>query len=141
LPHLLERANGALKIVLREAAGDSIGPLDLTARDRVKRRTAARREHRELRSLVGRIVAVGQQPVGLEEVGRPLHALPREPHPATDISDRSRVVVKCPEHLPPCTGLATRTRQRIAGAQKTTIQSKDFENQLGKDLTRGGSVH
>jgi hypothetical protein len=130
-----------LKIVLREAADDSVGPLDLTARDGVKRRASARRECRKLRSLVGGIVGVQHQTVGFEQVGCPLNALPRQPHPAADLGDGSPRLVERSEHLPSGAGLTVGTRQRIPSAKEAAIQSKDFENELGKGLARRAAVH
>jgi hypothetical protein len=141
LTDLLECVDGMLKIVLCEAACDSVGPLDLTARDGVKRRASARRQRREFRSLVRGIVAVRDQTVGFEEIGCSLNTLPCQPHSAADLGDGSLRLVERSEHLPPRAGLATRTRQRIAGAQKTTIQSKDFENQRREGLARRRSLH
>jgi hypothetical protein len=58
LTHLVERVGGVLQIVFRDAARDSVGPLDLTVRDGIERRASARREDREFRSPVGGIVGV-----------------------------------------------------------------------------------
>jgi hypothetical protein len=62
------------------------------------------------------ILRVRHQTVSFEEISGPLNALPREPHPPADLGDRSTFLVERAEHLPPRTGLAKGTRQRIAGA-------------------------
>jgi hypothetical protein len=135
--HLLERVNGALQIGLLEAARDSGGPLDLTVRNGVKRRAAARREPRKFRSLVCRILCVRHETVGFEEISGPLNALAREPHLPADLGDRPPFLVEGTEHLPARAGLAKGTRQRIPDAEQAAIQSKDFKNQLGQELVRG----
>ena len=137
----MECVDGMLKIVFCEAACDPVGPLDLTARDDVKRRASARRQRREFRSLVRGIVGVRHQTVGFEEVGCSLNTLPRQPHSATDLGDGSLRLVERSEHLPPRAGLTVWTRQRLPSAQKAAIQSKDFENELGQGLARRGAVH
>jgi hypothetical protein len=141
LTDLLECVKGMLKIVLREAAGDSIGPLDLTARDGVQRRASARRERRQFRSLVRGIGGVQHQALGFEEVSCSLHALPRQSHSAADFGDGSRRLVERSEHLPPRAGLTVGTRNRIPSAEKAAIQSKDFEYEFGKNATRNGVLH
>jgi hypothetical protein len=141
LTHLLERVDGVLKIVLCEAGGDAVGPFDLTPRDAVQGRPSAGRKHRELRSLVGRIVGKRQQTVGFEQVGCPLHTLTRQPHLPRNIGDGSLGLIERSEYLPARAGLAEWTRERIASAQKTTVQAKHFENQLGEGLARRGPLH
>ena len=139
--HLLKRVEGALEIVLCETACNSVGPLHLACRDRTERGVSARCELRELRSLMGGSVRVRHQAVGLEEVGRPLNALPRETHSPGDIGDRSPVLLERSQHLPSGARLADGTRQRISRSQKAAIHLKDFEDQPGKALARRRTLH
>jgi hypothetical protein len=83
---------------------------------------------------MSRVVLVGGDPVGLEQVCHALDALPREVEPASDLGHSGWTIVNCGHHLPAGTRLARRTRQGISGRAEQAVELKDPHPELTEGI-------
>jgi hypothetical protein len=86
------------------------------------------------------IVDVPDEPVGLEQIGDPLDALPRQPEGPRRLGDGVIPLLDHREDLPAGARLPGRPGQRVPGGRQQPIQAEDPDDQAAEGLARRRSA-
>ena len=86
------------------------------------------------------IVDVADEPVGLEQIGGPLDALPRQPERSRRLGDGVVPLLDHREDLPAGARLPGRPGQRVPGSRQQTVEAEDPDDQAAEGLARGRSA-
>ena len=86
------------------------------------------------------IVDIPDEPVGLEKIGDPLDALPRQPERSRRLGDGVIPVLDHREDLPAGARLPGRPGQRVPGGRQQPVQAEDPDDQAAEGLARRRSA-
>jgi hypothetical protein len=123
------------KIAFADLGAERVRPSPLGGLDLPQSIRSLRRQPQELRPTVNRVVLVGGNPVGLEQVGHALDALPGEVQSACDLGDARRAVFDGRHDLPAGARLPGRSRKGISGRAEQAVELEDSDPKLAQGIT------
>ena len=130
-----ESPAGRREISCIEIGAHVIGPVFLAQSGLGQHVVTVRREVKEARPSVVRVVSDLQEAVANQAIGQTLHSLTAQSHAASHLGNRGRIFPELAQDLPTCAGEAEIGNQKIGRRHQVAVDPKQLEDQLGEAQT------